>query len=496
MKSVFYRSVHKILCVVLATFLLASQTVYASDSAGSGKYMDSVMELIQEEYYGQVSDDKLIDTAIRGMLNSLDDYTTYFDNEEKDVFVDSITGVFGGVGVTMEISGDYIVVSKVIPESPAEKAGVLQGDKIVEAEGTDLVGATSEKAASVIKGEPGTIVKLGLLRNGSDKRIYYNVVREIVKVNPVTYENRNGIGYIKLDMFNENTDEYIRKALTEFDKWKIKKIVLDLRDNPGGEVSQAVALAEKIVPEGLITKLDYKSEKYDDIEYYSNLKQSKYKLAVLVNGLSASASEIVSGAVQDTNAGILIGTKTFGKAKFQSLIPILSKEAFNKYSQRYNIDTANGYELYDLNIFPSEKEICGYAKMTLGVYYTPNGRMIDGAGLIPDITVADPEPVKGINITSIQRLTKTVEPQLNSQGSDIYNAKKVLKALGYDIKTENSNFDKAFKSTLIEYQKNKELNVNGVLDIKAQVSLNADLLKIVQKYDKQYSAAVNYLSRK
>jgi carboxyl-terminal processing protease len=430
------------------------------------------------------------------MLDSLDDYTTYYDNKEKDAFMDSISGVFGGLGLTMEINGDYIIVSKVFSESPAEKAGILQGDKIVEAGGINLVKASTDKASAAIKGKPGTKVKLGLLRNGSSEKIYIDVVREIIKVNPVTYENRNGIGYIKLDMFNENTAEYINEALAECDNRKIKNIILDLRDNPGGEVGQAVALADKIVPEGLITKLDYKSENFDDIEYYSTLKQPKYKLAVLVNGLSASASEIVSGAVQDTDAGVLIGTKTFGKVKFQSLIPLLSKEAYEKYNEKYGLNVVNVYELYNYNILPSDDDIGGYAKMTLGVYYTPNGRMIDGAGLIPDITVADPEPVAGISVNNIQRMTKSVELGINSQGSDVYNAKKILKIMGYDIKSINSNFDKPFETTLKKYQNDKELNTDGILDIKTQIALNADLLKYVQKYDTQYAAAVKYLRSK
>ncbi len=496
MKNSIYRFVSRSLCIVILILIFSSQAVFAADSARSETYLDSVMELIQEQYYGEISDDKLVDNAIRGMLNSLDDYTTYYDNEEKDVFMDSITGIFGGIGVTMEMSGDYIIISKVFTESPAEKAGLQQGDKIVEAAGVDLVRATSEKAASIIKGEPGTTVKLGILRNGSNDKIYINVVREIIKVNPVTYENRNGIGYIRLDMFNENTSEYINQALAEFDNRKINNIVLDLRDNPGGEVSQAVALARRIVPEGLITKLDYKSDKYKDIDYYSTLKQSKYKIAVLVNGMSASASEIVSGAVQDTGAGVLIGTKTFGKAKFQSLIPILTKEAYEKYSEILGRGIVDVYELNNYNIFPDEEQINGYAKMTLGVYYTPKGRMIDEVGLTPDIPVADPQPVAGISVASIQRLTKSVDLRLNNQGSDIYNAKKILKVMGYEITTIDSNFDKALETALKKYQTAKKLDANGILDIKTQIALNADLLQLVLKYDTQYAEAVKYLKGK
>lgn len=495
-KRIIFRSVSRVLCITVLMLLLCSQAVYAAVPAKNAAYLDSVMEFIQEQYYGETTGDKLVDNAIRGMLNSLDDYTTYYDNEEKEVFMDSITGVFGGIGVIMEMSGDYIVVSTVFSGSPAEKAGLLQGDKIIEAGGINLVKATSEKAASIIKGEPGTTIELGILRNENDEKILVDVVREIIKVNPVTYENRNGIGYIRLDMFNENTDEYINKALTEFDKRKISNIVLDLRGNPGGEVSQAVALAEKIVPEGLITRLDYKSERYRDIYYYSTLKQPKYKIAILVNGLSASASEIVSGAVQDTGVGVLIGTKTFGKAKFQSLIPILTSEAYDKYNEKLGLDIINAYELYNYNIFPTEEEINGYAKMTLGVYYTPKGRMIDGEGLTPDIQVADPASVAGIYVTGIQRLTKSVDLRLNNQGSDIYNAKKVLKVMGYEITAVDSSFDKAFEASLKKYQTDKALNANGILDIKTQIAINADLLQLILKYDTQYAAAVRYLKGK
>lgn len=491
MKNSIRKSLSRVLCIAVLILVLGSQTVYAADTAGISGYLDSVMEFIQEEYYGELTDEGLIEDAIRGMFNSLDDYTVFYNNEEKDIYMESITGVFGGIGVTMEINGDYITIIKVFSESPAEKAGLQQGDKIVEAGGTDLVKATTEKAASIIRGEPGTKIKLGVLRNG--EKLYFEMVREIIKVNPVIYENRNGIGYIKLDMFNENTSEYIQKALAEFDKRNITNIVLDLRDNPGGEVNQAVALADNFVTGGLITKLDYKSEKYTDLSYFSITKPQKYKVAVLVNGATASASEIVSGAIQDAGTGVLVGTKTFGKAKFQGLIPILTKDSYEKYSRALGIDVITVYELYDNDILPFDEDIFGYAKMTLGVYYTPKGRMIDGVGLTPDIQAADPEPVAEVSVPSIQRLTKSVDFKLNSQGSDVYNAKKILKVMGYDISKIDNNFDKEFEEAIIKYQKTRTLDVNGILDVKTQIALNADLLQLILKYDTQYAAAVKYL---
>lgn len=498
MKTNLLKPFHvRIISVILVAFFVLGQPAFAASGKqdeSNLKYIEGILELVRDQYWGDVSDSELVTGAVRGMLNSLDDYTTYYDNEEKDTFMDSITGVFGGIGISMDISGDYINVFEVFSGAPAEKAGLLQGDKIVEADGVSLIKATSDKAASIIKGEVGTKVRLGILRNGSDNIKYLDVTREIIKVNPVTYEIRNGIGYIKLEMFNENTDEYMTKALEEMDRKKITKLIFDLRNNPGGEVNQAVAVARKFVPKGLITKLDYQSSRYKDIEYFSNLEKPKYKLAVLVNGLSASASEIVSGAIQDTGAGKLIGTKTFGKAKFQSLIPILSIEAFNKFREQ-GIYAVNAYDLQNYGVFPLESDIVGYTKMTLGVYYTPKGRMIDGKGLTPDVVIEDPKPVSEIGINSIKKLTASVESGLNSQGVDVYNAKLLLKIMGYGIKALDNTLDADTAAALKAYQKKSGQKVSGILDKETQHALNAELLKLIAKYDMQYSAAVNYLQQ-
>lgn len=492
-KSLFGRSI----CAVLIVFLLIGQTAFASSAAEDERnlqYFQGIIDMIRDQYKGNATDNQLIEGAVRGMLDSLDDYTTYYTPKEADSFMGSVTGVFGGVGISMEVSGDYILVSKVFSASPAEKSGIIQGDKIVEADGKSLIKATADEAASIIKGVEGTKVKLGILRNGTSGVKYIEVTREIIRINPVTYEIRGSIGYIKLEMFNENTNEYITKALAEMDKNKITKLILDLRDNPGGEVSQAVAVAQKFVTKGLITKLDYKSEKYTDIEYNSYLEKPKYKLAVLVNGMSASASEIVSGAIQDTGAGKLVGTKTFGKAKFQGILPVLTPEAFSKYGQQLGISVVNGYDLQYYGINPTTDEIAGYTKMTLGYYYTPKGRMIDNTGLIPDIKVEDPKPVSEIYIGSIQKLTKTTKPGLNAQGIDVYNAEKLLKVLGYKIETLDTTLDAKTVKEIKAYQKISGLSISGVLDLKTQDALNASLLKLITKYDKQYNAAVQLLN--
>lgn len=492
----FKLGLRQITCAILIVFLLFGQTSYASTVATDEenlKYLQGVMDMILDQYKGEVTSKQLVEAAVEGMLESLDDYTTYFTQEEADSFLGTISGTFGGVGIVMEKSDDYIIVSKVFSASPAEKAGILQGDKIVEADGKSLVKATTDEAASVIRGEEGTIVKLGIVRKGTTDVKYMDVIREVIRVNPVSYEIRDKIGYIKLEMFNENTGYFFKQALAEMDKKKITKLVLDLRDNPGGEVSAAAAVAQELVPKGLITKLDYKSETYKDIEYYSYLEKPKYNLAVLVNGMSASASEIVSGAIQDTGAGKLVGTKTFGKAKFQGMLPILTPQAFSKYKKLYGVKTVNAFdpELYGIHLY--DDEIAGYTKMTLGRYYTPKGRMIDGTGLTPDIEVEDTELVSGIDINTIERLTMTTSPGLNDHGADVYNAEKLLKVMRYRVRTIDNTLDAMTSTAIKAYQKASGLEMNGILDYNTQEALNASLLEQIIKYDKQYNAAVELL---
>lgn len=495
MKNRLFRRAHRLVCCIAAVLLLFVQSAYAADVVkNDSPYFNSLMDFIQDQYYGEVSEETLFDSAVRGMFDTLDTYSTFLSHEEKDAYYGSVSGNFGGIGVVLRESDGYIVVMQVYSGSPAEKAGILQGDIIVEADGTKLVDSSLDAASTAIRGEPGTAVRLGILRKGSTDTVYIDVVREIVKINPVTFENRNGIGYIRLDSFNSNTYECITDALEYFDKRGIDKLVLDLRNNPGGEVVQAVKLAEKFVPEGLITFLDYKSEMYMDMEFYSDLEEQKYKLAVLVNGNSASASEIVAGAIQDTGAGKLIGTKTFGKARFQSAVPILTPAAFERYREQYGISTVNVYMLRSFGIFPTEDEIYGYAQMTLGLYYTPNGRMIDGTGLMPDIKVDDPEYIDGVmDILDVQKLSKSAVFELGDKGTDVINAKMILWILGYDINEMDIDFDEELESALKEYQSSNRISASGILDIKTQISLNADLLELILKYDGQYAEAVKYL---
>lgn len=490
-----------LMSLLLVLCLVLPQAAFAQDAAPSQgqnadlDYLKSVIDMIKEKYKGDVTDKQLIEGALKGMFGTMDPYTTYFTSDEAKSFLDEMDGSYVGIGVMISKIGDYCVIGKVFPGSPAEKAGIFIEDKIVEVNGKSVVGASTDETSKLIKGEPGTKAALGIARGGSTNIIKIEVAREKITINPVTYEIKGDIGYIKLDIFNSNTFGFMLRALREIDQAGVKKVILDLRDNPGGEVDMAVLVAQKFVPQGLITKLDFKSEDIKDQEYYSELKEPKYKLAVLVNKMSASASEILSGAIQDTKAGTLIGTKTFGKAKVQSVIPILTPEAYKKYEAQTGKKLTDAEDLSKYGVSPQENEIIGWSKITTGLYTTPNGRMIDGAGLTPDITVEDPVPVAGIDINNIQKLVKASKPALNSESPDVYNAEKILKAAGYDVDAPDIKLDEKTYRAIAKFQKDSGLYPYGVLDFTTQQALNDKLEKLLLANDKQYAKAIEILSK-
>jgi len=334
---------------------------------------------------------------------------------------------------------------------------------------------------------------IDLLRNQNPLQVEVEISE--ININPVEFRVYKDTGYIKIEAFTINSGQNLQTALDYMDQHQIKKIILDLRNNPGGEVAEAVAVAEHFVPAGLITRLDIKTAKNGYQEYYSHLKETKYNLVILVNELTASAGEILAGAVQDSGSGSLVGTQTYGKSKVQSLIPILTPQAFAKYSGEHNLDTVNAYDLigkYDKN--PTVNEIIGWVKMTTGEYITPKGRHIDGQGLSPDFVVNDYQLVNGIDIYDIQKLSISTKLSLNSKHLDVFNMEKILKIMGYDVNEPDLEFDAKTCAALGEYQKNVGLYPSGILDFTTQQSLNHKLDQLILHIDRQYAKAYQILS--
>ncbi len=459
---------------------------FVTDTATVGDYLQGVVDIIKQKYNGDITDQQLISAAIKGMVESLDPYSTYFTQEEFDAFYNTFQGSVEGIGVQVIQDGDYVLVLKPFPGSTALQAGILPGDKIFEVDGINVVGQKLDDVVSKVKGTVGTKVKLGILRLGSKR--YIEVVRAKISVPSVSSYIRGDIGYIRIDSFTETTSMGVNEALSSFDKKKITKVVLDLRNNGGGLVDAAVSVAQNFVPKGVITTLKFKDPSQKDTTYTSSLEKLKYKVAVLVNQNSASASEILTGAIKDTKAGVVIGTKTFGKSKVQTFTPIITDEAFNKY----NIDGKLSIDPYVNGHFSN---IGGWIKLTTGMYYTPNGQSIDLKGIEPNIKV-DNYKIETIDVNSIEQLTASKPLALNAESIDVLNAEAILKLLGYSVDNPDIKLDSKTVEAIKKFQKESKINITGKLDITSQQLLNNKLNTLILKIDTQYSRAVQELNKK
>ena len=313
---------------------------------------------IRSSYVGEYTDKKLFEGAMHGLVESLDDpYSEYMDEKGFARLNEMTDGTFGGIGVVLGQRNKEFVVVSPMEGSPGAKAGIEAGDKILKVNDVDTKGRTLEDVVSTIRGKKGTSVKL-LLEHKNGQQFTADIVRDDIKVQSVAGRMLpdSKIGYIRIAMFNENTGEEFKKAYEKLEQEGMQATLLDLRHNPGGLLTECVKVSNYIVPKGPVVSITDK--KGNTKVYESKLEKVKYPLAVLIDHGSASASEIVSAAVQDTKAGKLFGVKTYGKGCVQSVFHITAKTGL---------------------------------KLTTAMYYTPSGRSIHKVGVTPDVEIELPE---------------------------------------------------------------------------------------------------------
>lgn len=313
---------------------------------------------IQSSYVGEYTEKKLFEGAMHGLVESLDDpYSEYLDEEGFARLNEMTDGTFGGIGVVLGQRNKEFVVVAPMEGSPGAKAGIEAGDKILKVNDVDTKGRTLEDVVSTIRGKKGTSVKL-LLEHKNGQQFTADIVRDDIKVKSVAGKilPDSKIGYIRIAMFNDNTGEEFKKAYEKLEQEGMQATLLDLRHNPGGLLTECVKVANYIVPKGTVVSITDK--KGNTKVYESKLEKVKYPLAVLIDHGSASASEIISGAVQDTKAGKLFGVKTYGKGCVQSVFPVTMNTGL---------------------------------KLTTAMYYTPSGRSIHKVGVTPDVEIELPE---------------------------------------------------------------------------------------------------------
>ena len=318
---------------------------------------DYIYSKILSDFYFEdnIDVESMRENMYKGIINSLNDkYAEYYTAEElADMFTES-EGVYYGIGsyVSMDTVTGYPILSGVFNDSPAEKSGLRDGDIIYEVDGESIYGLTLTEVTNLIKGPENTDVELTIVRNGESDYLHITVTRGKVESPTVTYElKRNGIGYIEIQEFDDVTSTQFDAAYTDLRGQNIKALVIDLRSNGGGNLDTVLAICREILPEGIIT---YTEDKFGNREEYTNPKDNSIDipLVILTNGYTASASELMSGAVRDYGLGTLIGTNTFGKGIVQTIIP-----------------AADGSGI----------------KLTTSRYYTPKGECIHGVGIAPDI---------------------------------------------------------------------------------------------------------------
>ncbi len=321
----------------------------------------TIFEQIERDYVLEPDKQKMLDSAISGMLSSLDPHSTYFTDDDLKDFKDQTKGEFGGIGVEVffDSSVNAIKVISPIEDLPAYRAGIKSKDYIVAVDDDFISDLGFNKAIKHMRGAPGTEVKLTIIREDQIKPLEIKLIRENVKIKAVKFNLDNEIAYLRIVSFSENTISELKNAmrqLQEESKNNLQGIVLDLRNNPGGLLDQAIGVSEYFLDSGIIVTT--KGRTSSSITSFSAnkfvMKAPKIPVVVLINGGSASASEIVSGALQDHKRGIILGTKSFGKGSVQTF---------------YQINDRAGI------------------KLTTAIYYTPSGRSIQEEGIIPDIIV-------------------------------------------------------------------------------------------------------------
>ena len=329
----------------------------------------SAMRFIEAQYVQDVDKDKLIGGAISGMVRSLGDpHSVYLEPKLYSQLKADTSGTFGGIGVYMSFKDNAVQILNVIPEGPGDKAGLKAGDSILAVNSQPVNEIEYGEVALKIRGEIGTPVELLIHREGEEDKTY-TITREIIKVQTVSSKMIDDrLGYIRISNFSESTGKEFKSALEKLESENMKGLILDLRQNPGGVITSCVEVAREIVPKGPIVSVIQRDGTKE--VYTSDLEKPKFPIVVLLDQNSASASELLSGALQDTKAAVIVGTKSYGKGSVQTVIPMFRDDGL---------------------------------KLTIAKYYTPNGRSIDGVGIIPDFEVQLENPLpmtRELNIDS------------------------------------------------------------------------------------------------
>lgn len=424
--------------------------------------LNAVLELIETKYFTKVEREKVLDGAISGMLAALNDpYSVYMEDDTAKQFNESIDGSFSGIGAEVSMENGRVVIVSPIKGSPAEKAGLLAKDILLSVNGDSFDGLSLQEAVDKIRGPKGSKAKLSILRSGSSEPVQVVIVRDDIDIETVFASvDEQGIGMIEIRQFSMNTGKRFIEELKQLEEKKIKGLVIDVRNNPGGVLQVVVEIAQTMMDPGTVILQVEDRDGGKEKSKAQGGKKKPYPIAVVTNKGSASASEILAGAMQENGLAHVIGEDTFGKGTIQV--------SYNK-------------ALGDNSL----------VKLTIAKWLTPNANWVNEVGVKPNKVVAPPA------LYTVARIMLE-EPFKKDQFSEqIRSAQIMLQGIGYDIGREDGYFDTATEQALTKFQRSNKLKVTGLLDQETVAELEKQVIEWIgdEKNDSQLQAAVEWVKQ-
>ncbi|MGC8821994.1 MAG: S41 family peptidase [Desulfurella sp.] len=350
------------ICLILVVFLYFGFSVTSKAVANQNsnlpqkqiKIFSEVLNIVQSDYVEKIPTSKLIIDAIKGMVSSLDPHSEFLTPQEYKNMQTTMKGHFGGIGIVIDKKDNFLTVVSPLPGTPAYKAGIKANDVILKINNISTFRMSLEKAVKLMRGKPGTYIKLTIARKGVGQPLIFKLKRAIIHIKNIDTKLFGDIGYIKIIQFRDHTASELNNALSKLEKKHIKGLILDLRNNPGGLLNEAAKVSNMFINKGVIVSIKGRNPDNDQTIYAKDKPIFKKPLVVLINSGTASAAEIVTGCLKDHNRAIVIGQRSFGKGNVQDVIPL-----------------KGGYTLI----------------LTVAKYYTPNGFSIQAEGIVPNIEI-------------------------------------------------------------------------------------------------------------
>jgi len=459
---------HFIMLLFLVVFLSAGITTFAlafgdekAVTVGTDRNefekLYTAFDTLKNNFYEEVDQDKLINGAINGMVESLDDpYSDYMDTSETKGFHDSISSSFEGIGAEIQEQDGYIMIVSPIKDSPAEKAGLKPNDIVTSVDGKSIQGMSANEAVLLIRGEKGTTVKLMIERPGVDEPLEVPIVRDTIPIETVYGKMmEDGIANVQITSFSDNTTSELVTILNDMKSKGMKGLILDLRQNPGGLLNQAIQISSLFLPDSeVVLQVEDRDGNKEKITSTSSKDNSNVPIVVVIDKGSASASEILAAAVSESGDITLVGEKSFGKGTVQQA---------QDFTDGSNI------------------------KFTTEKWLTPEGNWIHKKGITPDVEVALPD------YASLMMLNADTELKLSLSSKEVKTAQQMLKALGFDPGREDGYFDEKMEKAVKEFQTTVDLEATGILSGDSTIKLMENLREQIKDNDTQIQKAVEVL---